>query len=305
MSLSSLFSVVHKKPFHPAGRMERRTFAMQSTERSALLYGRGGPYRAAFILLHGSQANGEKMRAHSGYAFDRLADHEACVIAYPNGYRNHWNDGRRNARFAAARENVDDVGFLRMLAASLCDAYSLQSDSVYLVGFSNGGHLIYRLLSAMPELLGGAVIIGANRSAPGHATFQLNRLRHPLLLVAGDRDPINPFYGGKTTLFGLGYRGNVLSAEESAADLARLASRKLPAGWVAGKELPHDMALSTTDYPCEGTAHVRLLALHGAGHTIPQPYAQMPRILGKTADGIDIARYAWDYFGLSSASAIH
>jgi poly(3-hydroxybutyrate) depolymerase len=54
--------------------------------------------------------------------------------------------------------------------------------------------------------------------------------------------------------------------------------------------------ISTIDYACVGAVHVRLLRLHGAGHTIPQAYAEMPRMLGDTAGGIDIARYAWQFF---------
>jgi polyhydroxybutyrate depolymerase len=300
---SRLFSVVEKTPFHPAARAERRTITVGSLARTLTLYGRRRPCRAAFIVLHGARGSGEGVRRQSGHAFDRLADSEPCLVVYPDGFQGHWNDGRRHARFAAARKGIDDIGFLRALIASLCNEFSLQSSSIYLVGFSNGGHLVYRALSAMPESLGGAVIIGANRSIPGHAVFALGQLHHPVLLVAGDRDPVNPWHGGRTSLFGLGYRGNVLSAEDSAAELAWLALSRHPSGWVSGR-IPasrnHDGMVSTIDYACEGAVHVRLLRLHGAGHTIPQPYAQMPRMLGETAGGIDIARYAWQFFHLDS-----
>jgi polyhydroxybutyrate depolymerase len=300
---SRLFSVVEKTPFHPAARAERRTITVGSLARTLTLYGRRRPYRAALIVLHGARGSGEGVRRQSGHAFDRLADSEPCLVVYPDGFKEHWNDGRRHAGFATAREGIDDIGFLRTLIASLCSEFALQSSSIYLVGFSNGGHLVYRALSAMPESLGGAVIIGANRSIPGHAVFALDRLHHPVLLVAGDYDPINPYHGGRTTLFGLGYRGNVLSAEDSAAELAWLALSRHPSGWVSGRMTAsrnRDGMISTIDYSCEGAVWVRLLRLHGAGHTIPQSYAEMPRMLGDTAGGIDIARYAWQFFHLDS-----
>jgi polyhydroxybutyrate depolymerase len=302
-SARGLFSVVEKTPFHPAARAERRTITVGSRARTSTLYGQGRPYHAALIVLHGARGSGEGVRRQSGHAFDRLADSEPCLVVYPDGFQGHWNDGRRHARFATAREGIDDIGFLRALIASLCSEFALQSSSIYLVGFSNGGHLVYRALAAMPESLAGAVIIGANRSVPGHAVFALDRLHHPVLLVAGDRDPINPYHGGRTTLFGLGYRGNVLSAEDSAAELARLASSGHPSGCASGRMTPsrnHDGMTSTIDYSREGSVQVRLLRLHGAGHTIPQSYAEMPRMLGDTASGIDIARYAWQFFHLDS-----
>ena len=98
-----------------------------------------------------------------------------------------------------------------------------------------GSSSILSGLSAMPESLKAAVIIGANRSILGHAGFALDRLHHPVLLVAGECDPINPYQGRKTTLFGLGYRGNVLSAEDSAAELAWLALSRHPSEWVSGR----------------------------------------------------------------------
>jgi polyhydroxybutyrate depolymerase len=294
-----LFSVVEKTPFHPAARAERRTITVGPLARTLTLYGRGRPYRAALIVLHGARGSGEGVRRQSGHAFDRLADSEPCLVVYPDGFQGHWNDGRRHVRFAAAREGIDDIGFLRALIASLCSEFALPSSSIYLVGFSNGGHLVYRALSAMPESLGGAVIIGANRSIPGHAVFALDRLDHPVLLVAGDCDPINPYHGGRTSLFGLGYRGNVLSAEDSAAELAWLALSGHPSGCIPDRmtaSRKHDGMISTIDYACEGAVHVRLLRLHGAGHTIPQSYAEMPRILGDTASYVDIAPYAWQFF---------
>lgn len=303
MSLSAFFSVQQKQAFRPRGQSTRKSFDIDGHARSMTVYRGADSPRAAFIVLHGSKGSGESVRAQSGHAFDRLADREACVIAYPDGFENHWNDGRRHARFSAARANVDDVAFLRAIVESLCKQYALRPSSIFLVGFSNGGHLIYRLLADMPAWFGGAVIVGANHSIPGHTLFQPAGLRHPVLLVCGDRDPINPYFGGKTTLFGLGYRGNVLSAEGSAAELARLGSaRHASVSAVERFFADEKTACSSIDYHGE-EAQVRLLTVHGGGHTIPQPYAQMPLVLGKTAHGFDIARYAWDFFHRASMPA--
>lgn len=297
MFSTNYFSMVEKQAFHPVGSTERRSFAIGARLRTATVYRGAGRCRAIFIVLHGSRSNGAQVRAYSGHAFDRLADSEACVVAYPDGFERHWNDGRVHAGFSAVTNDIDDVAFLRALAGVLCEEHGLPPSAVFVAGFSNGGHMAYRLLAEMPDRIGGAVIVGANCSYPGHVRFELNRLCRPVLLVGGDRDPINPYWGGRTTLFGFGYRGTVLGAEESAAMLARLGRARQGDGWVSGRtHACDDTAVSSIDHPCEGDVHVRLLRMHGAGHTIPQPYAQMPRLLGKTVHVIDIARYAWDFF---------
>ena len=44
-----------------------------------------------------------------------MADRHGFIVLYPDGYKNNWNDCRKDAPFAANKENVDDVGFLRAL----------------------------------------------------------------------------------------------------------------------------------------------------------------------------------------------
>src|SRR3712207_6185284 len=72
--LLGLLSVTRKTPFHPAAKAERRTITVGPLARTLTLYGGGAPYRASFIVLHGSRGSGEDLRRQSGHAFDRLAD---------------------------------------------------------------------------------------------------------------------------------------------------------------------------------------------------------------------------------------
>lgn len=235
--------------------------------RSARLY-RGeadigcGPL---FVLLHGARSSGAAFRAQTGHAFDRWADaHGACVV-YPDAIGGHWNDGRVHAHSPARRLGVDDAGFLRALVAHL----GVQRRA-YAVGFANGGHMVWRLAAQEGNTFAGFVAIGANLPVPGHCEFSLARLSVPALLVNGHADRVNLFHGGPTRELGVSWRGDVRSGPETLAWLRAIAD--------------------------PGVA-VRMVELPDAGHTVPQPYALMPRRLGATASAPDIAVLAAFFFG--------
>jgi polyhydroxybutyrate depolymerase len=63
--------------------------------------------------------DGKRMRKWTGYEFDRMADAQGFLVLYPDGYRGNWNDCRKNATFAAKKENMDDVRFILALIERL------------------------------------------------------------------------------------------------------------------------------------------------------------------------------------------
>ncbi|MBX9334902.1 hypothetical protein K5M56_27095, partial [Serratia marcescens] len=73
------------------------------------------PNSPLVIVLHGSEMNGVSMREMTGYEFDWFADQRKFAVVYPEGYKNNWNDCRKNATFPAKVENIDDVGFIKTL----------------------------------------------------------------------------------------------------------------------------------------------------------------------------------------------
>jgi len=118
------------------------------TERTYLIYVPEGlrAKAALVLLLHGSGMDGARMRLCTGYEFDRLADQHGFVALYPNGYRRNWNDCRKHATFPAKRENIDDMAFIRTLIARMKAEHSVSDKHVYVFGYSNGGHMAFRLV---------------------------------------------------------------------------------------------------------------------------------------------------------------
>lgn len=101
------------------------------------------------FALHGGGGSGRKMAGFTG--FNRLADREGFMVAYPDGVEKHWNDGRDLARYRAQRENIDDVGFIAHLMDTLEKDYPVDPGRIYVTGASNGALMSYRLACELTD----------------------------------------------------------------------------------------------------------------------------------------------------------
>ena len=69
--------------------------------------------RPALLLVADARGAMARNARATRFGFDVLAERHGFVVVYPDGYQRHWNDCRAGADYAANRENIDDVGFLR------------------------------------------------------------------------------------------------------------------------------------------------------------------------------------------------
>jgi polyhydroxybutyrate depolymerase len=98
------------------------------------------------IVLHGSGASGQTIRQMSN--LDSLADATGALVVYPDATRNWlglqsgWNAGACCG--AAARNEVNDVGFLRALISHVGTGLRVDRRRVYVAGFSDGARMAYR-----------------------------------------------------------------------------------------------------------------------------------------------------------------
>ena len=100
------------------------------------------------------------------------------------------------------------------------------------------------------------------------------------MIMNGTEDPLVPFEGGKVSLFGLFYKnGKVRSSRASAqyfADLNHIAGTPAANETNVADGVRVEQVLWRNDLNVE----VELVAIHGGGHGIPQPYRRRPRIVG-------------------------
>ncbi|MEH0108865.1 PHB depolymerase family esterase [Tersicoccus sp. MR15.9] len=270
---------------------KERTFLLTAPAEAA-----GAPL---VLVLHGSNQTSAGIRGFTRPGFDTLATLDGAVVAYPQGYRKHWNDARAASDFAARREGYDDVAFVRALIDELARAHGIDRSRVYAVGYSNGGQLAIRLAHEVPELLAGIALFGATQPVPEHFAPTVDRqVPLPVLMIHGTRDPNVPYAGGTASLFGFRPRGRGLSAPDTAAYWAR---RNGHAAGPTVIEVPGERADRTrverTDHATPGLPPVRMFTVHGGGHVMPGDKPAV-RILGRTSRRIRTVDEIARFFGL-------
>jgi polyhydroxybutyrate depolymerase len=248
------------------------------------------------VALHGSNSNGQSLRAFTGYEFDVLADKYGFVVAYPDSFSGSWNDCRVASHNPARRQGIDDVSFVKALIGNLRTRYGAGSP-VYVLGYSTGGLMVYRLAVEAPETFTAAAAISANLPTDGDSDCAPSRKPVSIAILNGTADQINPFSGGSVNSFWTTSLGRVQSAEQTARYFAELAGNPSqprierlpdregnPATWAERRTWS------------SGRANIELVAIHGGGHTISQSHVRQPRILGPTCEHVDAPEEVWRFF---------
>ncbi len=107
-----------------------------------------------------------------------------AIIVYPAGYGYSWNAGACCG--VAQQAGVDDVAFLNAVVHQvLASQPDAAANQVYVIGYSNGGRMAYRLACADPGTFAGMAAVEA---VPVSACSQLAPL--PVDIVASSGDPL-------------------------------------------------------------------------------------------------------------------
>lgn len=102
------------------------------------------------FALHGL---GDNMNNFSGIRFDNVADTTGCIIITPQALMaffgtmpigEAWNTGA-SLYGITPNEDVDDTGFIMAILDSLENHYNIDSDRIFVTGFSMGGYMSNRL----------------------------------------------------------------------------------------------------------------------------------------------------------------
>lgn len=250
------------------------------------------------IVLHGKLMTGTMMREMTGYEFDQAADREHFAVLYPDGYRRSWYDCRKDREESARLEHVDDVGFIRALIAKENTDLKTDPRKVFIVGFSNGGHMAMDLAEQSPSLAAGVAVFATSLVVRGETDCPQTTPTPPVMIVDGTKDPISPFKGGAIDLFGFQKTGDVMSAEASAE---RLAQRDGIQATETTTDLPHRHADDPTHvrelaWSRGGKPYIVLYEIIGGGHVVPQPAYRYPRLFGRTSEDIDGPALAVAFF---------
>jgi polyhydroxybutyrate depolymerase len=283
-----------------SGKIRSGTLGVGNRDRTYLIYVPANlpPQAALVIVLHGSAMDGARMRVRTGYEFDRLADQHGFVVLYPDGYRRNWNDCRKNATFPAKRENIDDMSFIRALIARVLVEQAIDEKRVYVFGYSNGGHMAFRLAMEAPVEIAAVAAVAASLPTPAASSCPQQGRTSRVMLINGTSDPINPYQGGIVTLFGFASRGSVMSSVASAQSFAARNGITTPP--IPG-QLPKGVSdeftpVETLTWHANGKPFSCLYTVRGGGHVIPQQAYRFPRLLGKTTGVLNAPYEAVRFF---------
>jgi polyhydroxybutyrate depolymerase len=116
------------------------------------------------------------------------------------------------------------------------------------------------------------------------------------MIMNGTDDPLVPFDGGSVSLFGLFYKmGKVRSSRESGQYFA---DRNHIAGAPERNEteVADGVRVEQVLWRNNSNVEVELVAIHGGGHGIPQPYRRHPRLLGPSPKEPNGPAVIWAFF---------
>jgi polyhydroxybutyrate depolymerase len=164
-----------------------RTFLLHVPPHARTSAGIQVPYPLV-IVLHGSAGDGGAIEEAS--KMDSLADASSFLVAYPNGtggnfglYPSDWNAG--TCCGGAARDNVDDLGFIRALITKLAINIPVDPRHIYIAGFSSGGYMAYYAGCKLSPLIAAIAVVSGSLAYDACAPAKAM----PLFAVHGTDDP--------------------------------------------------------------------------------------------------------------------
>ena len=249
------------------------------------------------VVMHGAGENGARIRIETGFGFDRLAEEHGFAVVYPNAYEGYWAVCNIVGDVSANGLNIDDVGFLTGMADKLVSEIGIDPGRVFAAGSSRGGFMAFRLALEAPSRFRGVAAVSANVPSPENFKCKpAGQSTSSVMIMNGTKDPLVPFDGGSVSLFGLFYKmGKVRSSLESGQYFADLNHTTGPP---ERNETPvaDGVSVERVLWRNNSNVEVELVAVHGGGHGIPQPYRRHPRLLGPSPKEPNGPAVIWDFF---------
>jgi polyhydroxybutyrate depolymerase len=140
------------------------------------------------VVLHGRGQSEPTVVRQTGFL--GLAEQRRAVLVFPDGEQRSWDAGHGCCGAAGSRR-APDVPFVAAIVAEAVRRWPVDAKRVYLVGYSNGGKLAYRVACVDPTLFAAVATYGAVPLAP----CEPGTPPVPFLLAVGAADPVLPFHG--------------------------------------------------------------------------------------------------------------
>jgi polyhydroxybutyrate depolymerase len=205
-----------------------------------------------FMILHLRQ---RQVAVLPGFAdLPAAARRAGNLVVTPDGVGYSWNAGA--CCDPAVQRNVDDVGFLRRVIASVRREYGNPKRPVVVVGFSNGAFMAWRLACSGTPLAAIALVEGG-------AGVDRCRLAGPIdyLQIHQTGDTIVPFGGADHP---------VIPGAARFPSVGETSARwREAAGCANTPRISASADVQIATYPCAGGSVARVAAVTGGRHDWP------------------------------------
>lgn len=260
---------------------------------------------ALVFVLHGSMGHGDRIRKLMGYDFEQIAEREGFVVIYPDGFEGHWNDCRRTASYSANQQHIDDDAFFLGMIDYFRQRLQRPLAAVFATGYSNGGHMSYRLALEIPDSITAVAAIAASLPAPESSDCSASGQPVSVAILNGTNDPVNPYEGGQVNVLGDTSRGTVQSSLQTARYWAQLAGVDGEPEVEVLAEVDGDpqTQVVVSRWQREAGPLVWLYTLQGSGHVVPSPDIRYGTFFGGAAGDIRAAEQVWRFFAAALRSA--
>jgi polyhydroxybutyrate depolymerase len=251
------------------------------------------------IMFHGGGGRARGAMQETGWS--AKADRENFLVVYPEGVPRDptrrgsfvtnpqsWNDGSARPILAAARQNIDDVGFVNAMLDDLGMKFRIDPHRLYATGFSNGASMTFR---AGREL---STRLAAIAPVAGSDWLEQPTPAQPLslLYLTGTADPLNPLEGGEITLGGKP-AGNKPPVREFIDKWVKMLGCASEPKTIHDRDGVKGLAYTA----CHDHAEVVFYTVTGMGHFWPGGMSHLPeRVIGKSFNKISATDLIWEFF---------
>ena len=283
---------------HLTGTLTKETIEVDGLTRTYRIYVPQGLARGAplVVVMHGSGLNGVQMRMETGYGFDRLADTHGFAVVYPNAYEGRWEACSIVGGISTNELKIDDVAFLTRMVDKLITEIGVDPGRVFATGGSRGGSMAIRLALEAPSRFRAVAAVSASVPTPENFRCKPAGRSASVMIMNGTEDPLVPFDGGEVSLFGLFYKnGKVRSSRASGQYFADL-NNIVGGPEISERQVADGVRVEEARWRNDSNVEVELVAIHGGGHGMPQPYRRHPRLLGPSPKEPNGPELIWSFF---------
>jgi polyhydroxybutyrate depolymerase len=246
------------------------------------------------INLHGGGGNARSAMEQTG--FNDEADRNGFIVVYPNGTGAphpllnamgrgefySWNAG--SCCGYAVQHQVDDVGFIRALIATLEQQYPIDRKRIYATGISNGGMMAYRLACELSDTIAAIGVVSGALVTPSCRPAQ----PVPVIHFHGTADQNVPMLGG------VGPKSVDKTPKPPVMDAIDFWVKR--DGALAQPQITRLGSITKRVYAAaNGSAEVVFYLIQGGGHAWPGG-KQMLSILDKPTQEISATQLIWQFF---------